>query len=326
MAGVPTQEEVARRAGVSRGLVSLALSDSPRVAASTKARIQSAAADLGYVRHLGAATLAAGTFPILAVLLPDLRNPFFEVVVEGLQRAAAPANLLALTATGGGGDAGEELAFQRLRELRPAGLVVVSPEADVVTLRTWADALPLVVIGWAGVGGSADSVHVDELSAAQLVVDHVSDRGYGEAILLTPQEPTADQSVRARSAAQLRAARGGGLKAMVVDSVAAAAVAARRAVDQGRRAAVLAHNDLLALDAVAACRALGLTPGRDVGVIGFDNTYLAERPEFDLTTVDQGATRLGAIAVDLIQDRQAGSAQAGRDRRLEPRLVIRSSS
>ena len=94
----PTQSDVARLAGVSRGLVSLALSGSPMVAEDSRRRILAAAEELGYTRDLGAATLAAGRSQVLGVVLPDLRNPFFEDLIDALQRRAHGAADL-----GGGG-------------------------------------------------------------------------------------------------------------------------------------------------------------------------------------------------------------------------------
>ena len=74
----PTQADVARMAGVSRGLVSLALAGRPGVSSATRRRIQDAADRLGYSRDLSAASLATGSSPVLGIILPNLRNPFFR--------------------------------------------------------------------------------------------------------------------------------------------------------------------------------------------------------------------------------------------------------
>lgn len=84
----PTQTDVARMAGVSRGLVSLALAGRPGVSSATRRRLQDAADRLGYSRDLSAASLATGSSPVLGIILPNLRNPFFETVVSYLSVAA----------------------------------------------------------------------------------------------------------------------------------------------------------------------------------------------------------------------------------------------
>ena len=71
-----TQSDVARAAGVSRSLVSLALSNSPRVAPKTRERIQRVAVDLGYRVNVAASSLARQSSTIIGLVLPNLRNVF----------------------------------------------------------------------------------------------------------------------------------------------------------------------------------------------------------------------------------------------------------
>ena len=88
-----TQSDVARAAGVSRSLVSLALSGSPKVAAGTRERIEEVAASLGYRVNVSASSLARKRSTIIGLVLPNLRNAFFEQVAACLGRAAARRGL-----------------------------------------------------------------------------------------------------------------------------------------------------------------------------------------------------------------------------------------
>ena len=65
-----TQEQVAREAGVSRGLVSMALAGSPRVAQATRDHILGTAARLGYRVNRSAAALASGRSGLIGLVLP----------------------------------------------------------------------------------------------------------------------------------------------------------------------------------------------------------------------------------------------------------------
>ena len=84
-----TQSDVARAAGVSRSLVSLALSGSPKVVADTRRRIREAAASPGYRVNVSASSLARRSSTIIGLVLPNLRNAFFEQVSRSLDDAAA---------------------------------------------------------------------------------------------------------------------------------------------------------------------------------------------------------------------------------------------
>jgi DNA-binding LacI/PurR family transcriptional regulator len=324
----PTQTDVALAAGVSRGLVSMALADSPRVAEETKARIREAARRLGYVRNLGAASLASSRSPIVGVLLPDLRNPFFDDIVASLQIHADQAGLVVLTATVASEPEREGAVFQRFRELRVAGVVLVTPAADGPSLRAYAEALPTVTIGTLPAGGRVDAVRVDEDRAAALVVNRAADVGARRLIHLSPHLYLADETQAKRQGAMARAAARRGLDFDLVESADAAVARVRAAGPRppGGFCAVAAHNDMVALDLIAALRRDGYTPGRDVAVLGFDNTFLAAVPGIDLTSVDQKPVELGRLAIDCLIERLNDATAPGAEIVIEPTLTVRSSA
>ncbi|MDR1118072.1 MAG: LacI family transcriptional regulator [Bifidobacteriaceae bacterium] len=318
-----TQKGLARELGVSRSLVSMALADSPSVADQTKERVKAAAARLGYVRDLGAAALAGGGSAIAAVLLPDLRNPFFEGLVDSIERYAAARGLLAVVATAANDPPRERQTVAGLQRLRPAGLIAVSPAATVATLREYARDLPTAVIGVQAVGGQVDVAHVDEAAAAALIAGRALAWGATRLAQLAPSAAGRDNAVAFRRAAARRAAGDAGLEYLELESVPEAVALARGG--PGRNLAIAAHNDFTAVNLVAALRASGIAPGRAVGVIGFDDTYLARLPEFSLTSVDQGAEALGAAAVEFVTSRLEAPGAPGRELVAPPSLSVRDS-
>ena len=144
----PTQTDVARMAGVSRGLVSLALAGRPGVSSATRRRLQDAADRLGYSRDLSAASLATGSSPVLGIILPNLRNPFFETVVSYLSVAAERVGWLPLVGTASDDTRHEEAVLRRFREFRAVGVIVVSPVGDLESLAALSGPTsPLVLLG-----------------------------------------------------------------------------------------------------------------------------------------------------------------------------------
>ena len=84
-----TQPDVAKLAGVSRGLVSQALSGDGRMSPSTRARILETAEQLGYYPHSAASELAGGHSKRLVLILPYLTNPYFDELSSHLRVAAS---------------------------------------------------------------------------------------------------------------------------------------------------------------------------------------------------------------------------------------------
>ncbi|BDZ41416.1 hypothetical protein GCM10025865_07150 [Paraoerskovia sediminicola] len=83
-----TVHDVARASGVSISTVSRALAAPERVAASTRARVVAAAAELGYEPNRAASGLRAGRTGALGLVVPDLENPFFASITKGVQARA----------------------------------------------------------------------------------------------------------------------------------------------------------------------------------------------------------------------------------------------
>src|SRR5690606_40421408 len=83
-----TVYDVAKRAGVSIATVSRALNDSSRISPETRRRVLEVAEELGYQSNDLARSLAGKATQTIALLLPDITNPFFPELVKGVKTVA----------------------------------------------------------------------------------------------------------------------------------------------------------------------------------------------------------------------------------------------
>ena len=331
MSRPPTLEDVAREAGVSRALVSLALRGSTRVSATSRGRIHDAAARLGYRPNLNARNLAARLSGILGVLVSDLHNPFFAEVVDGLSAEAATHGLQVILATGRAHQAGERAALETLLSLRPAGIALTGPVLDSATIERAAIAVPLVVVNRQLRSDRLDSVTNDEYAGSALAVSHLVSLGHER---ITHVDGGAGAGAASRRTGYLRAMQRhslGGRAAVLRGGFTESAgwQATDRLLRTAHRrdlpTALYVANDYSAVGALARLAEAGIAVPSELSVVGFDDAHVAGMLSTQLTTVHQPKQEMGRIAVAALRSRQAGRTTAQRQV-VAPSLVVRSTT
>ncbi|WP_172120336.1 LacI family DNA-binding transcriptional regulator [Actinomyces faecalis] len=306
-----TQAEVAQEAGVSRGLVSMALAGSSRVAPTTRNHILATAQRLGYRVNRSAAALASGHSGLLGLVLPDLRNPFFDYIAHCLQEAARQAGLTLIIAIASGSpddDGAGRQALEALLAMQLEGLVLVSPAMSDAAIRALGEETSVCLVGRASAGGATDTVRLDEAAAASAVVAHLREAGADSLVYLTPprhEDPNAVERGEALRHAAVQADTE--LETVVAGAQSSSGLrqALQRAWDRGFHPGVVAHNDVVALDALAVLRGSALW----VPLVSYDDTYLARREEFSITSVEQPAETMARDAIRFVCER-SGRVQA----------------
>ncbi|EWS80388.1 hypothetical protein BF93_03880 [Brachybacterium phenoliresistens] len=339
----PTQLDVARRAGVSRALVSLVVRGSDSVSPERREAVQQAIDELGYRPQVTAAHLASRRTDTIGVVVPDLRNPFYGELAEALREAAAATGRRVLIALGFGdalsdrrGGAGAEAAFARgaaaeqdAAEAFLAGradaLVLVSPRSSDAELARLARGAPVAVIGHEVSAAGVGSVSTDEAAGAELAVGHLLERGGTHLAHLGPAgSPSADSAAAVRREEFLASAARHGVPVRTAALSEATTPAQIEAMVAGLIAdgvdAVGVHNDRLAIGLLTL-----LARDRFVGLVGYDDIPAAREPIIGLSTIDQRPRELARHALALLEaDADPGRAGSGHVR-LAPRLRVRST-
>jgi len=327
----PTLEDVARDAGVSRALASLALRGSTRVSARSRERIHAAASRLGYRPNLNARNLAARLSGIVGVLVSNLHNPFFAEVVDGLSAEAAEHGLQVILAAGQAHLAGERAALETLLSLRPAGVALIGPVLDRASIERAAAAVPLVVINRSVRGDRLDSVTIDEYAGSALAIAHLVSLGHRR---ITHLDGGSGAGASARRTGYLRAMRryAPGAPAGVVRGGCTEPAGWRatdrllRAVPRGElSSALFVADDCAAIGVLARLAEAAIDVPGELSVIGFGNADVAAMLSTQLTTVHQPRQQMGRLAVTALRTRQSGRTTAQRHV-VAPSLVIRRTT
>jgi len=313
-----TLADVAAAAKVHPATVSRALSRPDLVRDETCARVEAAVERLGYVPNRAARQLAGGRTATLAILVPDIANPFFARIVQAAQRRATAADHLVVLADTAQSPAVE---LDSIRSLAPHvdGIVACSPVAQVGALRRAAGDRPLVFVNRRSAGGP--SVVVDQDLVVTLAVEHLRALGHVRPVVVPGPAGYWSSRRRARQVACLGDVSTTG--------------PAEPTFDGGRRAlaavvgsgatGVVAFNDVLALGLVAAATAAGIAVPGELSVVGSDDVPFAAMATPALTTVAAPLDELAATAIEVVLALVGGTAAPG-PITIRPHLVVRDST
>lgn len=329
MAKQPTIIDVAKRAGVSKSLVSLVMRDPARVSDASRKAVLKAVKELKYRPNAVARSLVQMRTGVIGVIVADLHNPFFADVADGIEVAASSRGFRSMMSSGFLDPKRERSAIEAMLELRVDGLIITGTMQKIAKIETVTASLPVALVGRQTRSKALDSVSGDDFAGAREAVDHLVSLGH--TMIAHIHAGSAAGSPRRRSgykegmrlhglAENIRTIKGdftegGGATAM-------AAILAGGDIPT----AVLAPNDFAALGAMEVIDAAGLDIPGDISLIGYDNLALSGWPRIALTTVNQPRADLGRVAVNLVLERLDEKRAMARHVVVPPNLVVRSTT
>jgi LacI family transcriptional regulator len=330
-----TMADVASRASVSTAAVSKVLRNAYGVSPAMQARVRQAMAELGYRPHAAARGMRGQTYTI-GVMIPDVRNPFFPELIEGVSEHLADTDYQVLLGPGGSEPESQASITDAMIDRRMDGLILIAPIMRRRHLEITARAVPTVVIGRHGRSADYDAVVDDDLMGAGLVVDHLADLGHRRIAHIEHKDTgrgmpaTMPQTVRAEGYRQAMHRRGLGAEVDVIPSTYSERggyAAARELLSRSvRPTAIFAGADAAAIGVLNAAYEAGLDVPEDVSLAGYDNTAIAALGPVSLTSVDQDGHLMGTNAARLLLERIEGKRQRSVLLSLSPTLVARRST
>jgi LacI family transcriptional regulator len=336
-----TIQDVARRAGVSTGTVSNALTGKRPVAASTRQRILATMEELGYQPNLLARGLVNRRSHVLSIVITELHDLGFygySSALTGIQRKADQLGYSLMLHFVNGSSHEEIFAtLDQIRARRVDGIIWAIHETT--GNRDWvrkfqAENYPPIIFLHMHPDTALSVVSIDNQAGARLAVSHLVDQGCRTVGIITG--PSDWWESQARLAGWRAALQQAGL-----DTDSSLVVEGNWLADSGRSGmenlldqrpdleAVFACNDSMALGVIhtACCR--GLSIPCDLLLLGFDNTPEAASYWPPLTSVRQGLQESGQIAVEALHQLIESKSTAEippRHYSIQPELIVRRST
>lgn len=324
----PTLSDVARRAGVSRSLASLALRGESGVRSDKRERIFQAAAELDYHPNLIARTLASAGAHSIGVVIGRIVDPLQAAVAREIDRIAASAGYDVLLSINADTDEDAEQSVRMLMARRVAGVLLVGAPRAKPSIARVAKMVATTYIGRLLASVEIDSVSTDDRLGARMATDHLAALGHERiAHISGGDEPGA---VRRREGYEA-AMRDHGLDALVIDggyTVDDGALGMLRLFDGGRSrpSAVFCAHDLAAFGLMSEAHRMSVAVPEMLSVVGYGNVELSATDTLALTTINQPAAQLAEAGVNSLIRRIGDRSAPVTKTLVEPSLVVRRST
>ncbi|HYR83773.1 MAG TPA: LacI family DNA-binding transcriptional regulator [Terriglobia bacterium] len=331
---VPNIYEVAKRAGVSTATVSRVLSRPDVVAPNTRRKVLRAVEFLGYVPNSAAKNLRTLRSGKLLVTVPDISNPFFSLIIQGIEDTALREGYSVLVGDTQHDVKREERYAQMLKRREADGLIFLGhrlPKEVAALVRTMAPRCAPVVNGCEfSPRLGVPSVHIDNAKAAYEAMDHLYRLGHRRIGVVTGplvSPLSRDRLQGARSRAKKQRAEGACTVVQGDFSIESGAVAAERLLAaHDPPTAMFCFNDEMAMGVIQTAKRRVLRVPDDLSVMGFDDIRFARCIDPPLTTIAQPMRAIGEGTVRLLLEILSGRATPPESITLPHTLIVRSTT
>lgn len=328
---IPNIYDVARKARVSVFTVSAVVNKSDQVSPTLRRRVESAVRELNYRPNLLARSLAKRQSHTIGIIVPDIANPFFPLVVRGAEDRAQKSGYSILLCNSDNRQEKEEQYLELLLSKRVDGILITkAPEPFTARqLQMLSESkVPFVLIMRTCSGLKADAVLTDDLRGAYEAVSHLARIGNQKIALVGG--PLNVSNGRTRWQGFRKALKDHGLPVL-----ASLVVEGDYHFDSGYRAglallprrpdAVYVANYPMTAGFLKAADEMGMRCPEQFGLVSFDDYQWMDGFHPRLTTIDLPKYEVGAEAAEILLKRIEHSSGPPIIRKLIPRLIVRES-
>ena len=334
-----TIADIAEKAGVSKATVSRVLNNRPEgVGAETRLRIQKILCETGFQPSGLARGLATGKSRTVGLIIPNITNPYFPMLVRGVEDALNQSGYSLLLCNSNGDIVKEKNYVRVLMEKGVDGVILDSsePDCDCQVELLEKNGVPFVLLDRL-VEGSVKrfGVVVDNRHGARLAAEHLSSRAGCSLFFLNGPADLSQSMLRRAGVEDVWREKGlpvDLLRVLSGDySVESGYRLTKEILDLGEPGslpfnALFACNDLMAVGALRALKEKGISVPAQVEVIGFDDIELAHLVEPPLSTVSQPALDMGARSAEMLLKLIDGKMPRPKTLVMMPTLVLRGTT
>ncbi|WP_426446288.1 LacI family DNA-binding transcriptional regulator [Paenibacillus sp. S-38] len=330
--------DIAKEAEVSVSTVSRVLNSTAPVKASTKETIMRVIEKYRFQPNALARSLIKKESGTIAMILPDITNPFFPEVFWGSENVAREKGYTFFLCNSAGEYSRESEYLSILQEKRVEGIIFVGgrinladcPPQLIQEVTEAAESIPIVLVNGNLSKSNLHRIYTDEAAGAAMAAQHLVDLGHRDIAFIGGLDHITTTIQKVKAVKKKLKEHGLPLRSEWLHfgefSITAGRELMNKLLDgEERPSAVICVNDFTAIGAIKAATERGLRIPDDISIVGFDDSPLATAVIPELTTVTQNTFELGKLAVERIYQMING-LPAKRTTVLQPELVVRQST
>lgn len=326
--------DVAALAQVSTGTVSNTINRPDTVHPRTRAAVEQAIAELGFVPNQQARVLTGASSNVIGLVVLDVESPFYMEAAHVIERAVRESGHVVMLCNSEGDTARESGLLSMLAAQRVRGVLLAPASSDDNADRYTGlpGDLPVVLLEFDG-GPEHCSISVDNVEGGRLAVEHLVQLGHTRIAVVGGPAGLRQFAHRAQGAREAIVAAGlDPEEALIEVSVSGLGIqdgrrAAELLLEGGVPDAIFCGNDMLAFGMYRALADAGYRVPDDIALVGYDDIEFARDWVVPLTSVRQPIDELGSRAARLLIEHSAReTSHVHRQILLPPELVIRRST
>lgn len=326
-----TIRDVAREAGVSVATVSRYLNSTGYISVETEKKLQEVMNRLDYKPNEIARGLAKQKTNTIALIIPDITNPFFPDLVIAIEQVAKSKGYNIILVNTQEEELQHNSFWRSFQNRYIDGFILASFQFDQQALKDLESLhIPFIRIDRAAFTDSGNSIGIDNYRGARLAVEHLKEIGCQKLAHVSGPQSLLPSIERMRGFSDTLDQLYPGQEPLIYEGdftlESGKALTEQIMREHGQVDGIFFANDLMAVGAIKALKALQIPVPQDIALIGFDGIKLTEMVEPEISTIVQPIHDIGVTAtnklISLIENHTDGSI----NHELEVTLAKREST
>ena len=307
-----TISDVAQMLGVSRSTISRAMNNSPGVGEELRKKVLDFVEEIGYQPNTIARSLSKGRQSIIALIVSDIRNPFYADLTFYIQKILHNNGYMLMVLNSEYDIRREKEFIHMAIQFNFSGVFLLTAQSEEIEKELDDIEIPVVLVNRILGSYEGDSVLSDNFKAGYIAAMHLIELGYPEIAFVKGPDVSSASEQRFRGYRQALENYRLPFK--------------EQNVFKNRPKGIVISNDMMAIGFVEHCRESGVKIPEQISVVSFDNIVFSSLYDISLTTVSQHVREMSEHAARLMLKQMKNPQEKPERVILDPTLIVRRTT